>query len=85
MNNAYFLRTAYNALQKYRGEKEVDAIDFMKLLKQEMRNIGMKEEFLNRSLNEAFQEGRRKETKSSSFPYFSPSSPSWMRRIQAWT
>ena len=60
VNNTYFLKTAYNAIRKYKGEKEIDAFDFMKLVKDEMKKIGMKEEFLNRSLNEGFSGGEKK-------------------------
>ena len=60
VNNTYFLRMAYNALRKHRGEKEVDSFDFMKLIKEEMKKIKMKEEFLTRSLNEGFSGGEKK-------------------------
>ena len=60
VNNAYFLRTAYNSIRKYRNEKEMDAFDFMKILKERMEMLGMKPEFLNRSLNEGFSGGEKK-------------------------
>lgn len=60
VNNAYFLRQAYNALRKHRGEEEVDALDFMKLIKEKMKEIEMSSEFINRSLNEGFSGGEKK-------------------------
>ncbi len=60
VSNAYFLRASVNAIRKERGEPELDAMDFLKLVKQEMKNVGMKEEFLYRSVNEGFSGGEKK-------------------------
>ena len=60
INNAYFLRTAYNAIRKYRNEKELDAVDFLKILKQETKKLNIKDEFINRSLNTGFSGGEKK-------------------------
>jgi len=60
ISNAYFLRAALNALRKYRGEEELDAIDFLPLLKEKMRLLDMDEKFLNRSVNEGFSGGEKK-------------------------
>ena len=60
VNNAYFLRSAYNAIQKYHEKKEMDAFDFIKLLKEKMSEIDMDQKFLNRSLNEGFSGGEKK-------------------------
>lgn len=60
ISNAYFLRAALNAIRKYRGEEELDAIDFLPLLKEKMRLLEMDERFLNRPVNEGFSGGEKK-------------------------
>jgi Fe-S cluster assembly ATP-binding protein len=60
IGNAYFLRTALNAARKYRGEEEVDAMDFLPLLRERMKLLEMDESFLNRSVNEGFSGGEKK-------------------------
>ena len=60
ISNAYFLRAALNAVRKYRGEEELDAMDFLPLLKEKMRLLEMDERFLNRPVNEGFSGGEKK-------------------------
>lgn len=60
VSNAYFLRAAVNAGRRHRGEPELDAMDFLKRVKEEMKNVGMREEFLYRSVNEGFSGGEKK-------------------------
>jgi Fe-S cluster assembly ATP-binding protein len=60
ISNAYFLRGALNAIRKYRGEEELDAMDFLPLLKEKMRLLEMDEQFLNRPVNEGFSGGEKK-------------------------
>jgi len=60
VSNAYFLRTALNAVRTERGLPELDAIDFLKLVKEEMASVGMSEQFLHRSVNEGFSGGEKK-------------------------
>src|SRR5437899_162848 len=60
ISNAYFLRAALNALRKYRGQEELDAMDFLPLLKEKMRLLDMDERFLNRPVNEGFSGGEKK-------------------------
>ena len=60
ISNAYFLRAALNATRKYRGEDEMDAMDFLPLLKEKMRMLEMDERFLNRPVNEGFSGGEKK-------------------------
>ncbi|GAA5092124.1 MAG: Fe-S cluster assembly ATPase SufC [Alcaligenaceae bacterium] len=60
VSNAYFLRTAVNAVRREQGQPELDAIDFLKLVKEEMKVVGMREEFLHRSVNEGFSGGEKK-------------------------
>jgi Fe-S cluster assembly ATP-binding protein len=60
ISNAYFLRTALNAIRKYRGQEELDAMDFLPLLRERMRLLEMDEKFLNRPVNEGFSGGEKK-------------------------
>ncbi|HEY9380419.1 MAG TPA: Fe-S cluster assembly ATPase SufC [Burkholderiales bacterium] len=60
VSNAYFLKAAVNAVRRHRGEPELDAMDFLKRIKSEMKSVGMREEFLYRSVNEGFSGGEKK-------------------------
>ena len=60
ISNAYFLRAALNAIRKHRGEDEMDAMDFLPLLREKMRMLEMDERFLNRPVNEGFSGGEKK-------------------------
>jgi Fe-S cluster assembly ATP-binding protein len=60
VGNAYFLRSAYNALRKHRGQPELDAADFLKLLKEKARLVGIGEALLTRPVNEGFSGGEKK-------------------------
>ena len=60
VNNAYFLKAALNALRKHRGEEELDAIDFMALVRERMKWLDMDESLLNRAVNEGFSGGEKK-------------------------
>ena len=60
VNNAQFLRESYNSIQRYRNKKELDAIDFLKILKGEIKKLAMREDLIHRSLNEGFSGGEKK-------------------------
>lgn len=60
VSNAYFLRSAVNAVRKHRGHDEMDAMDFLPKLREKMKLLDMDEKFLNRSVNEAFSGGEKK-------------------------
>ena len=60
VNNAYLLKAALNAQRAAHGEPEVDAFEFMKLIKDKMEFMQMSTEFLNRSVNEGFSGGEKK-------------------------
>jgi len=60
VSNAYFLRAAVNAARRHQGLPELDAMDFIKLAKAEMKSVGMRDEFLYRSVNEGFSGGEKK-------------------------
>ncbi|WP_405222262.1 Fe-S cluster assembly ATPase SufC [Lentisalinibacter sediminis] len=60
VNNAYLLKAALNSVRKARGESEVDAIDFLKLVRSKMSLMQMDQSFLNRGVNEGFSGGEKK-------------------------
>ncbi len=60
VNNTYFLRAAYNAQRKYREEPEMEAPEFLKLVKDKMKLLELKEDLLTRSVNEGFSGGEKK-------------------------
>ena len=60
ISNAYFLRSALNAIRRYRGLEEIDAMDFLPLLKEKAKLLEMDEKLTNRSVNEAFSGGEKK-------------------------
>ncbi len=58
--NATFLRTAVNAVRKGRGEKDLDAIQFMRLVKDKSRRLGVTDEMMKRAVNVGFSGGEKK-------------------------
>ncbi len=60
VNNAYLLKAALNAQRKARGEPQVDAFEFMKLIKSKMATMQIPQAFLQRSVNEGFSGGEKK-------------------------
>ncbi|MCL6623224.1 MAG: Fe-S cluster assembly ATPase SufC [Fimbriimonadales bacterium] len=60
VTNAYFMRAALNSIKRYRGEPEVDAVDFLALIKEKMKLLGMDESLLHRAVNEGFSGGEKK-------------------------
>jgi Fe-S cluster assembly ATP-binding protein len=60
VNNAYLLKAALNAVRKERGEAELDAFDFLALVREKMKLMQMDESFLNRGVNEGFSGGEKK-------------------------
>jgi Fe-S cluster assembly ATP-binding protein len=60
VNNTYFLKAAVNAIRKYRGEDELDAMDFLELAKEKMKLVKMDESLIHRSVNESFSGGEKK-------------------------
>lgn len=60
VNNVYLLKAALNAARKARGEDEVDAFDFLNLVREKMRVMKMDESFLSRGVNEGFSGGEKK-------------------------
>jgi Fe-S cluster assembly ATP-binding protein len=60
VNNTYFLRAALNAQRKRRGEPELDSMQFLKLVREKMAVLHMKDELLHRAVNEGFSGGEKK-------------------------
>src|SRR5579863_1290687 len=60
ISNAYFLRSALNAVRKYRGQEELDAMDFIPMFKKKMKLLDMDDKLMNRSVNEGFSGGEKK-------------------------
>jgi Fe-S cluster assembly ATP-binding protein len=60
VNNVYLLKAALNAKRKAAGEPEVDAYEFLTLIRQKMKFMQMSESFLTRGVNEGFSGGEKK-------------------------
>jgi Fe-S cluster assembly ATP-binding protein len=60
VNNTYFLKAAVNAIRKHRGQDELDAMDFLALVKEKMKLLEMDDSLLNRPVNEGFSGGEKK-------------------------
>jgi Fe-S cluster assembly ATP-binding protein len=60
VNNTYFLRAALNAQRKARGEAELDSMQFLKLVREKVKEMGMTPDLLNRAVNEGFSGGEKK-------------------------
>ncbi|MBZ0114947.1 MAG: Fe-S cluster assembly ATPase SufC [Thermoanaerobaculia bacterium] len=60
VSNTYFLKAALNAVRKHRGLQELDAMDFLKMVRERMKMVEMDESLLNRPVNEGFSGGEKK-------------------------
>ena len=60
VNTSNFLRTSLNKLKKAKGEKELDALSFLKIVKEKSKELGMDEKMLSRQLNVGFSGGEKK-------------------------
>jgi Fe-S cluster assembly ATP-binding protein len=60
VNNAYFLKAALNAIRKHRGEPELDAIEFMQLVRGKVKLLEMDQALMSRPVNEGFSGGEKK-------------------------
>jgi Fe-S cluster assembly ATP-binding protein len=60
INNSYFLKAALNALRKFRGQQEFDAVEFLALVKEKAKLLDIDREMLGRSVNEGFSGGEKK-------------------------
>ncbi len=60
VSNMYFMKASVNAVRKGQGVKELDAMDFLKLVKEKVALMEMKDEFLHRAVNAGFSGGEKK-------------------------
>ena len=60
INNTYFLKAAVNAVRKYRGQQELDAVEFMGVVREKAKLLDMDPSILGRSVNEGFSGGEKK-------------------------
>jgi Fe-S cluster assembly ATP-binding protein len=60
VNNGYFLKAALNAIRQHRGQSDLDAIEFARLMKEKMKLLKVDPSFLQRSVNEGFSGGEKK-------------------------
>ena len=60
VGNTYFLKAALNAIRKHRGQDELDAMDFLKVVKEKMKLMDIDESLINRPVNEGFSGGEKK-------------------------
>jgi len=60
VNNTYLLKAALNARRKFNGEPEIDAVQFLRIIKEKAKMMQMDQSFLNRSVNEGFSGGEKK-------------------------
>jgi len=60
VSNVYFLKAAVNAIRKHRGQDELDAMDFLSLVRDKLKLVEMDESLLHRSVNEGFSGGEKK-------------------------
>jgi Fe-S cluster assembly ATP-binding protein len=60
VNSTYFLKSALNEIRKHKGQPELDAMEFLMLVKEKMQLLELKEDLLRRSVNEGFSGGEKK-------------------------
>ena len=60
VGNHYFLKTSLNALRAHRGEEELDAMEFLTVVREKMKIVDMPEDLMSRSINQGFSGGEKK-------------------------
>ena len=60
VNNMYFLKAAVNAVRKYRGDDELDAVTFLKMIREKLKVVELDDSFIHRPVNEGFSGGEKK-------------------------
>jgi len=60
VNNMYFLKAAVNAIRKSHGKKEVDAVDFLAIIREKLKKVSLDESFIHRPVNDGFSGGEKK-------------------------
>ena len=72
VNTNIFLKTSLNAIRKFRGLKELDAIDFLKLVREKSQKLKIQEKILSRQLNVGFSGGEKKKNEILQMTIFEP-------------
>jgi Fe-S cluster assembly ATP-binding protein len=72
VSNSYFLKAALNALRKHRGEEELDAVEFLQLMKEKIKLVEIDQSFLNRPVNVGFSGGEKKRNEIFQMAVLSP-------------
>ena len=72
VNTNIFLKTSLNSLRKAKGEKEIDTLTFLKLIKEKASELGIDEKFLSRQLNVGFSGGEKKKNEILQMKLFQP-------------
>lgn len=72
ISNTYFLRAALNAIRKHKGEPEIDAVDFLKLVRGKMKLLKMGEDLMSRPVNDGFSGGEKKRNEIFQMAVLSP-------------
>jgi Fe-S cluster assembly ATP-binding protein len=60
VSNIYFLKAALNAIRKHNGQEELDAVEFISLMKKKLQLVDIEQDLLNRPVNEGFSGGEKK-------------------------
>jgi len=60
VNNTYFLKAALNAKRKHQGKSELDAVEFLDLIRKKLKIVGMEEKYMHRAVNDGFSGGEKK-------------------------
>ena len=60
VNNTYFLKAALNAKRKHQGKSELDAVEFLNLIRKKLKIVGMEEKYMHRAVNDGFSGGEKK-------------------------
>ena len=79
-----FIKTALNEKRKHLGEAPLDAVSFLKLMKQKMELVEIDKSLLTRSINEGFSGGEKRETKFFKWLCWNLSWQFWMKQIRVW-
>ncbi len=72
VSNANFLKAAFNAIREHRGQEKIDTMEFLTLMKEKMRFVGMDEKLLSRAVNEGFSGGEKKRNEIFQMALLSP-------------
>ena len=72
VSTSYFLKAAVNAIRRHRGQDELDAMEFLKLVREKMGLLEMDQSFMNRAVNEGFSGGEKKRNEIFQMAVISP-------------